>query len=414
MTSRSRGLKRSAKDATALKAKKAKGETDLCNGLHWIQHGKEVKGASPVIALVSDSLPGRNKVAGFDIDFTIIKTKSGRKFATGSKDWEFWDDSVPKKLQSLDKDGYRVVFFTNQAGIEKMKVKPEEIKDKIEAIIAALNIPVLAFICTGENHFRKPSPLMWDFMANDCNQSVKLDLTKCVYVGDAAGRAKNWAPGKPKDFSCGDRMFAQNIGIEFHTPDEFFLGEKPAKFDWGSLNAVDYLKTNPICTEKKVYKGKGQEVVIMVGCPASGKSTFRKRHFEPHGYVAVNRDTMGTQEKCIKAAKEALKKGKSVVADNTNPSVSARQPYVEMAESKGIPCRCFYMQTPREVSNHLNYMRQTQTYSEVRRIPDVGFNVYKKNFEEPTKAEGFTEIINIDFKPMFDNKRDEELFKLWT
>jgi len=39
------------------------------------------------------------------------------------------------------------------------------------------------------------------------------ELDKCVYVGDAAGRAKAWAPGKPKDFSCSDRMFAANIGI---------------------------------------------------------------------------------------------------------------------------------------------------------------------------------------------------------
>lgn len=45
-----------------------------------------------------------------------------------------------------------------------------------------------------------------------------------MYVGDAAGRAKNWAPGKPKDFSCGDRMFAANIGIDFATPDAVKLG----------------------------------------------------------------------------------------------------------------------------------------------------------------------------------------------
>lgn len=38
----------------------------------------------------------------------------------------------------------------------------------------------------------------------------------------------------------------------------------------------------------------------MVGQPASGKSTFRKRYLEPNGYVAVNRDTMGTMEKCLK------------------------------------------------------------------------------------------------------------------
>ncbi len=39
------------------------------------------------------------------------------------------------------------------------------------------------------------------------------NLSECLYVGDAAGRAKEWAPGKPKDFSCSDRMFAANIGV---------------------------------------------------------------------------------------------------------------------------------------------------------------------------------------------------------
>lgn len=42
---------------------------------------------------------------------------------------------------------------------------------------------------------------------------LQVDLKKSRYVGDAAGRAKNWAPGKPKDFSCSDSMFAANIGI---------------------------------------------------------------------------------------------------------------------------------------------------------------------------------------------------------
>ena len=45
---------------------------------------------------------------------------------------------------------------------------------------------------------------------------------------------------------------------------------------------------------------QSQELVVMVGCPASGKSTLRKKYLEPHGYVAVNRDTMGTFEKCCK------------------------------------------------------------------------------------------------------------------
>ena len=41
----------------------------------------------------------------------------------------------------------------------------------------------------------------------------------------------------------------------------------------------------------------------MVGCPASGKSTFRRRFLEPHGYVAVNRDTLGDFDRCAKVHK---------------------------------------------------------------------------------------------------------------
>ena len=69
------------------------------------------------------------------------------------------------------------------------------------------------FVSTGQNHYRKPSTTPWDHFADKCNGGVKLDLSKCKYVGDAAGRPKDWQPGKSKDFSCSDRMFAANIGI---------------------------------------------------------------------------------------------------------------------------------------------------------------------------------------------------------
>lgn len=61
----------------------------------------------------------------------------------GSSDWEWWDDCVPQKLKDLHSQGYRVVFFTNQAGIEKLKTKPEDIMKKVEDMIAELGIPVL-------------------------------------------------------------------------------------------------------------------------------------------------------------------------------------------------------------------------------------------------------------------------------
>ncbi len=481
--------KRKAVGDTAQKAKKARGETDLKWDLKWSNAGKPDKNEiHPVIILSSSTLDGSEKIAGFDIDWTVIQTSSGRKFATGknvrqehtmkspqttnspqykaeiksiadqsvfihplcarqvtcsvagAKDWDWWNEAVPDKLRKLNEDGYRVMFFTNQAGIEKQKVKPREIMTKIEDIIEKLDIPILVsdlqlshrfvwrsyrFCCAfpftnprrcaspqevtvktectqqspstantcisglhidrnnplqetrlndvglhggklqqrkkGDQHqtcwsgrnssrARGPHPLsrkhanltsahVWQMgqdlsrgstswsRAKFCNfneyeqiwplwhklliipgvtgsrvhttermplfaslscvsetffsaipgnygitrsRLLQPNLSKCLYVGDAAGRAKEWAPGKPKDFSCSDRMFAANIGIgrterlrghrnsstnwivvsdrdetfcnaDFKTPEEFFLEEDPAPFQWGAVDPKEVL-----------------------------------------------------------------------------------------------------------------------------------------------------------------------------
>ena len=38
------------------------------------------------------------------------------------------------------------------------------------------------------------------------NAGVPVSVPDSLYVGDAAGRPKDWAPGKKKDFSCSDRL----------------------------------------------------------------------------------------------------------------------------------------------------------------------------------------------------------------
>ena len=79
-----RGKRKAVLDAE-VKAKRARGETELKGDLQWSYHG-EAKAApyiQPLLTLTSDTLPGAKKAVGFDIDFTLIETKSGRKFATG-------------------------------------------------------------------------------------------------------------------------------------------------------------------------------------------------------------------------------------------------------------------------------------------------------------------------------------------
>lgn len=55
------------------------------------------------------------------------------------------------------------------------------------------------------------------------------------------------------------------------------------------------------------------EIVLFVGYPAMGKSTFFGKYFRPHGYIHVNQDTLRTRDKCVQGVEEALKERKSCV-----------------------------------------------------------------------------------------------------
>ena len=103
------------------------------------------------------------------------------------------------------------------------------------------------------------------------------------------------------------------------------------------------------------------ELVLFVGSPASGKTTFYQKHFDPAGYIHVNQDKLGTRPKCLKLAEEQLKNGIScvigkqlylwvfvligqltllpMILDNTNRDKKTRELYVRLAKSIGVPIR---------------------------------------------------------------------------
>ena len=55
----------------------------LKHDLEWEEFGeKSSKNVSPLYYVWSKNLEGREKIASFDIDNTIIATKSGKRFAT--------------------------------------------------------------------------------------------------------------------------------------------------------------------------------------------------------------------------------------------------------------------------------------------------------------------------------------------
>lgn len=349
----------------------------------------------------------QNKIAGFDMDHTLIKPKSGAKFPKNRSDWEYMHSTkIKKKLCQLQEDGHSIVLFTNQAGIEKKKQKAADIQGKIEDLEKDLGIPIHAVVAGANDHFRKPACSMWTLLEKKYGT---IDRSESFYCGDAAGRPKGWKKGAPKDFSSGDRSFAVNLGVKFYLPEECFFNENCSSVPF-SLDGFDPQKLLDNEAAQKFNVSGKQEMVVFVGWPASGKSSLYRSIFAPKGFLHVNQDLLGTKEKCHKAARKALESGQSVAIDNTNPAAADRKPYIDMAKSKRIAVRCIRLGTTREVSVHNNYFRVKETKGKVRRIPAVAYNIFNKKLEEPTVREGFESVETVAFSPDFANLEKKKLY----
>ena len=90
------------------------------------------------------------------------------------------------------------------------------------------------------------------------------------------------------------------------------------------------------------------ECVILIGLPASGKSTFyRERFAATHELVSKdamrhNRQPQRRQEQLIEAS---LAVGRSVVVDNTNPLVSERASIIAIARRHGAQVAGYFFPT---------------------------------------------------------------------
>eukprot|EP00069_Balaena_mysticetus_P009723 bmy_06361T0 len=298
-----------------------------------------------------------------------------KRIRKSSPGWESFQKLLVFTAPGVKPRG-KLVIFTNQMGIGRGKLPAEEFKAKVEAVVEKLGVPFQVLVATHAGLYRKPVIGMWDHLQEQANEGVPISIGDSVFVGDAAGRPANWAPGrKKKDFSCADRLFALNLGLPFATPEEFFLKWPMARFE---LPAFDPAPTN--------------------AAPfTAGKSTFLQEHLVSAGYVHVNRDTLGSWQRCVTMCEAALKQRKRVMIDNTNPDVQSRARYIKCARDAGVPCRCFLFSATLEQARHNNRFRDMTDSSHIP-VTDVVIYGYRKQLEAPTLAEGFTAILEIPFR----------------
>lgn len=328
------------------------------------------------------------KIAAFDLDDTIIRTKSGKQFATTSNDWQLYDNSIFRKLFELNNNGFHIIIITNQNGIDKGKTDKKMWMNKIHDVINYLNTEITVFCSLKNDLYRKPRTKLWDSFING-------DIDKSFFCGDAGGL--------DNDFSDSDLKFALNVGIKFIHRDEFIFNKKcniivkyPIIFDQlnNSDNKYEFIPNKP-------------EVIINVGFPGSGKSSFTKKNILKHDYDYINQDTLKTHQKCIKELENSLMKGNSVVIDNTNLTVETRKKFIDIIKKYNINIRCIKFSTPVEICEHNSYFRNYISNGNINVIPKLVFNMMKKKLQEPTDLEGFYKINEVKFNIDLNNKEKE-------
>ena len=91
-------------------------------------------------------------------------------------------------------------------------------------------------------------------------------------------------------------------------------------------------------------------VVVCVGLPGAGKSTFFQKHFEGvPGIVRCCQDVLKSRQRVIDAVDAALQRGDAVYVDRTNVNKEQRAHWTRLAKRHGARCVALEFRTPADL-----------------------------------------------------------------
>jgi predicted kinase len=139
--------------------------------------------------------------------------------------------------------------------------------------------------------------------------------------------------------------------------------------------------------------GAGPELVILVGLPGAGKSTFYRERFAA-SHVHVSRDLLRRarqperrQEELLRAA---LAERRSVVVDNTNVSIKDRAALIAIGRAHGARISVYSFDCTARECVARNALREGAA-----RIPTIGIFAAQKRLVRPDYAEGFDALYLV-------------------
>ncbi len=336
-----------------------------------------------ISTMSSANLNKYKNIVIFDLDGTLIKTKSGKTFPTNKNDWIFNYDNVVSVMNNLENTIIGII--SNQKGL-KSDGQIKDWQEKINDICNSINFHFV-FASFKDDRYRKPMISSWDFIKEKF-KNLNIPNSNITYVGDAAGREG--------DHNDTDLKFSLNCGFKFKTPEKFFGSKIPKQAITITYPELTYYtKTELNNIIKKItnkFKENEKVLVVMIGFPGCGKSYLRKLFInEFNNFKYYNKDDIKNKVISNNLISKHNTNIDFIIDDNTNTNLKSRNELYKIYETHykiGI-----YFNYEIELAMHLNYIRMYWYGAEL--VKKVAYYTLNKKFDVPDNKE-FDLLIQLD------------------